>query len=81
MEKIITINLRKLLVKEPNWKRADAASQILKKILQKRTKANKIKINKGLNEFIWRRGIKNPPAKLRIKLVESDKFVTADLMD
>lgn len=80
MEKIITVNLRKLLIKEPKWKRADAASQILKKLLLRKTKANKIKISKGLNELLWKRGNRNPQTKIRVKIVESDKFVTADLV-
>ena len=79
MEKIITVNLRKLLIKEPKWKRADSASQILKKLLFRKTKANKIKISKGLNELLWKRGNRNPQTKIRVKIVESDKFVTADV--
>ncbi|MBI4009636.1 MAG: 60S ribosomal protein L31 [Candidatus Aenigmarchaeota archaeon] len=80
METILTINLRKQLVKTPKWDRSDAATKILKEILRKKTKAEKVKISKGLNEFIWKFGIKNPPTKVRVKITTTDKLVTADIM-
>lgn len=69
-EKILTVNLRKKLLKGPRWKRNKYASRILRDILKRQTKSDKVKIDKELNEKIWR--TETPPAKLRIKLTKLD---------
>jgi large subunit ribosomal protein L31e len=78
-EKILTINLRKEILKEARWKRSKQAVSILRKILERHIKA-KVKINKDVNEAIWARGIKKPLTKLRIRLVKVDDFYEARLM-
>jgi large subunit ribosomal protein L31e len=81
-EKIITVNLRKELKKVPRWKRAKKAVKILKEILKKQTKTENLKIDKALNEKIWSRSSKNPPTKLRIKIVKvDDKTSKAELIE
>lgn len=71
-EKIITINLRKKVIEKARWKRSESIVRLLKDVLKKQTKAEKIKIDKKLNEKIWRRGAEKPPTKLRIKLIKLD---------
>jgi len=71
-QKIVTINLRKKLVKVPRWKRAKQATKILREILEKQTKG-KVKFSKTINEKIWSKGIENPPSKVRIKIVKIDE--------
>jgi large subunit ribosomal protein L31e len=78
-EKILTINLRKEILKEARWKRSKQAVSILRKILERHVKA-KVKISKDVNELIWARGIKKPLTKLRIRLVKVDDFYEARLM-
>jgi large subunit ribosomal protein L31e len=71
-EKIITLNVRKILIESPKWKRSSSYLKILRKLLEKRMKTDKIKIDKKLNERIWKGGIKNPPPKIRVKIIKSD---------
>jgi ribosomal protein L31E len=71
-EKIITLNLRKQVVKIPEWERSSKAVKILRDALQKKTKIKKIKIEKSVNEKIWSRSIKNPVTSLRIKVTKID---------
>jgi ribosomal protein L31E len=71
-EKIITLNLRKQVVKIPAWERSSKAVKILRDALQKKTKIKKIKIEKSVNEKIWSRSIKNPVTSLRIKVTKID---------
>lgn len=71
-EKIITLNLRKILVEYPKWKRSSGYIRILRRIIEKRMKTNKIKIDKKLNEKIWRRGAKNPSFKVRVKIIKCE---------
>jgi ribosomal protein L31E len=80
-EKIITINLRKKVLKIPRWRRAKDQMKFLKELLEKKTKTEKIKIGKGLNEKIWSRSASKPVMKIRIKLTKDDKTTTAELME
>jgi len=41
----------------------------------------KIKFDKYLNEFIWFRGIKNPPAKIKIKVIKEGEIIKAELSE
>lgn len=80
-EKIITINIRKKLKEAPYWRRSDAASRIVRDILQKHSKKN-VKIDKSLNEKIWERSIQHPKTKLKIKITSVDeKTAKAELVE
>jgi len=61
----------------PRTKRAKIAIKEIKEFLKRHTKSESIKIDKSLNEFIWERGIKNPPSKVRLKIVKVDDVVWA----
>lgn len=80
-EKIITINIRKATKKSPYWERSRAASHILRDILQRHSK-KKIKIDKSLNERLWKRSIQHPATKLKIKITSiDDKTAKAELVE
>ena len=81
-EKIITVNMRKELTKVPRWVKAKRAVKILGKFLEKQVETENLKIDKKLNEKIWSKSIKNPPAKLRIKIIKvDDKTYRAELVE
>jgi len=43
---------------------------------------NKIKLDKNVNEFLWARGIKNPPHQIKVKAKKnSDGIVQVELVD
>jgi len=71
-EKIITVNIRKEVLRKPYWNRSAKALAILKKYLEKHVKAKKIIIDSKMNEKIWQRGIKNPLMKMRIKVTTAE---------
>jgi large subunit ribosomal protein L31e len=79
-EKFLTINLRKSLVKKQNWRRSKVAVFILKKLLKRHLKTDKIKISQTLNNLIWKRGIKRPKTKIRIKAVKEGEVYKVDLV-
>ena len=72
-ERIITLNLRKQILRTPLWKRSNAAVKILREVLEKKTKIKKIKINQDINEKIWSRSARNPEMKFRIKVTKIDE--------
>jgi ribosomal protein L31E len=78
-EKYLTLNLRKLLVKKQNWRRSESAAFILKRLLKRHLKTDKIKISTALNNLIWKRGIKNPKTKLKVKVVKEGEEYKVDL--
>ncbi len=78
-EKYLVLNLRKNVVKKQNWRRSEVASLVLRRVLKRHLKTDKIKISPSLNNFIWKRGIKNPELKVRVKIVKDGEFYKVDL--
>lgn len=78
-EKFLTLNIRKLLIKGENWRRSEAAIFLIKKLLKRHLKTEKIKISPKLNQLIWSRGIKRPVTKIRIKAVKEGEEYKVDV--
>lgn len=72
-EKIVTINIRKDLVKAPKWNRSKVALSIFKEKIKRICKTEKIKIDSSLNQKVWARGSEKPLTKLRVKIVKVDE--------
>jgi large subunit ribosomal protein L31e len=79
--KVITIDLRKELVRKPYWRRTKDAASILRRFLEKKTRSEKILIGKKLNDVLWSRGIQNPAMKLRVKIIKEGETIRAELME
>lgn len=89
-ERLLTIKFYPKLLTAPKWKRAKKAAKILKELVVKYVKyatdpetGEKIRINRSyvwisprVNEKIWSRGAKNPPRKLRVRVLV--KFINID---
>jgi len=78
IEREYVIPLREKVRVVPRYKKANKAIKIIKEFLAKHMKVkdrdlNKIKLDKSLNEFIWSRGIKNPPSKIKVKTIKYEK--------
>jgi large subunit ribosomal protein L31e len=78
-EKYLTLNLRKVLVKKQNWRRSELAVLTLKRFLKRYLKTDKIKISTALNNLIWKRGIKRPKTKIKVKAVKEGEEYKVDL--
>ena len=59
----------------PKHRRSEKAITVLREFVQRHMKPESIVIDTKVNEVIWRRGIKNPPRKVRVKLSKDDKGV------
>ena len=86
LEREYTIPIRKNLNKVPSYKRANKAVKTIKEFLIRHMKVrdgdlNKIKIDKYLNEFIWSRGIRKPPVKIKVKVKKDGDIVKAELSE
>ncbi len=83
IERTYTIPLRREWRKAARYRRAKKAVNAVRAFLIKHMKADEknIKIGKYLNKELWKHGMKNPPARIRINVKKDDKgIVTAELV-
>ncbi|MBU0894424.1 MAG: 50S ribosomal protein L31e [Nanoarchaeota archaeon] len=87
LERIYIIPLREKCRTVPRYKKTNKAIKTIKEFLVKHMKIydrdlNKIKIDGYLNEYMWARGIKNPPHKIRVKATKDiEGVVKVELID
>ncbi|MFW6233290.1 MAG: hypothetical protein ACOC3Z_01360 [Nanoarchaeota archaeon] len=91
LEKEYIIPLRSKFQKAVRYKKTPRAVKAVKEFLVQHMKIrdrdlNKIKLDIYLNEFLWRRGIKNPIHKVKVKAVkeinkDGEEIVNAYLVD
>jgi len=67
LERIYTIPLGRAWV-VPRYRRAEKAVTVLRKFVARHMKPDEVIIDPSVNEEIWKRGIQNPPRKIRVKL-------------
>src|SRR3990172_851719 len=72
LERVYTINLGKVLL-SPNNQRAKRAVNMVKEYGRHHMKTEEIKIEERGNHQIWKRGIKNPPRKIRVRMTKTDE--------
>jgi large subunit ribosomal protein L31e len=85
-EREYVIPLREKIRVVPRYKKTNKAIKTVKEFLARHMKIrdrdlNKIKLDTYLNEFLWNRGIKNPPHKVKVKAVKEGDIVKAELVD
>jgi len=78
-ERVYTIPLRRVWVEVPRVRRANRSVSEIKRFLSRHMHAENVQISKALNEIIWKRGAKKPPAKLKVKARLEDNVVKAML--
>lgn len=86
LEREYVIPLRNKWKRVPRYKRANKAIKAIKEFLAKHMKVrdrdlNKIKVDTYLNEEIWFRGIRKPPARIKVKAVKEGDVVKAELYE
>jgi len=80
-EKIFIIPLREAKTTTRN-RRTRRATKVVREYLVRHMKSEEIKLDPKLNEKLWERGAKKPPARVRVKAVKDDEgVVTASLVE
>jgi large subunit ribosomal protein L31e len=69
--RIYTVNLAKAW-DTPKYRRTDRVINIIKEFTQHHMQTNKVKIDQDLNRHIWSRGKRNPPRKIRLRMIKED---------
>lgn len=86
-ERIYIIPIREKIRVVPRYKKTNKAIKTIKEFLARHMKIRdrdlkKIKVDKYVNEYMWARGIKNPPHKVKVKAIkESTGIVKVELVD
>ncbi len=86
-EKEFVIPLRRKFRRTARYKRTPKAVKTVKEYIVRHMKVydrdlKKVRLDKYLNEFLWSRGIKNPPFKISVKAVKNkDGTVKVELID
>ncbi len=83
IEREYTIPLRNKVMVVPRYKRAKKAIRTIKEFLIKHMQIrdrdlNKIRLDKYLNQMIWRRGIQTPPHKIKVKAIKEGDIVRVE---
>jgi len=83
VERIYNIPLRREWLKSPKWKRSKKAITAIESYLLKHTKVPEIKLSRWINEAVWEKGGKNPPAKitLKVEINKEKKIARAELAE
>jgi len=86
IEREYVIPLRAEWKKVPRYKRAAKAIKAIKEFLARHMKVydrdlKKIKIDSYLNEFVWFRGIKKPPARIKVRAIKEEDIVKVELAE
>ncbi len=69
--RIYTVNLAKAW-DTPKYRRTDRVINIIKEFTRRHMQTNKVKVDQDLNRHIWSRGKKNPPRKIRLRMIKED---------
>ncbi|MCK5140838.1 MAG: 60S ribosomal protein L31 [Candidatus Heimdallarchaeota archaeon] len=84
IESIFTIPFFPKLNKTAPYKRTPKAVRMLKAFIIKHTKADFVVITNELNEFLWERGIRKPPRKVKVRAIvetiDEEKIATIELI-
>ncbi len=79
-ERIYTINLGKALL-SPNNIRAKRAINMIREFARHHMKRENIMLDTEVSQYIWRRGIRHPPRKIRVGMEYQDRHVRVYLYD
>lgn len=71
-ERVYTINLGKVLL-SPNNQRAKRAINMIREFATRHMKTEQIKIDQDLSQTVWKRGIRSPPRKIRVKMAKTEE--------
>ncbi|MHC1636751.1 MAG: 50S ribosomal protein L31e [Candidatus Nezhaarchaeales archaeon] len=80
VERLYTIPLR-IVLRVPRWRRAARAIRFVRAFISRHMKSENVKIDPKVSEFIWSRGAKKPPRRVRVKAIKyKDGIVKVELV-
>lgn len=85
-ERVYVIPIREKIRHVPRYKKTPKAIKVIKEFVARHMKVydrdlDKIKLDKFVNEEIWKRGIKNPIHKIKVKVFRDGENVIVELFE
>lgn len=86
LEREYVIPLRREWLKLPEYRRAGRAAKAIKQFIAKHMKvserdSDKVKLDIYLNSYIWSRGVRHPPARIKVRAKKEDDIVRVELVE
>ncbi len=78
-ERIYTIPLRQAF-RVPRSRRAKKAVKIVREFLKRHMKVEEVVIGESINNYIWNKGLKKPPRRVRVHALIHDGKVYTELL-
>ncbi len=72
LERVYTINLGKVLL-SPDNRRSKRAINMIREFARHHMKTEDVKIDEELSHQIWKRGIRHPPRKIKVRMTKTDE--------
>jgi len=72
LERVYTINLGKVLL-SPNNQRSKRAINMIREFARHHMKTEDVRIDEDLAHQVWKRGIKHPPRKVRVRMTKTEE--------
>jgi large subunit ribosomal protein L31e len=61
----------------PQYRRSKVAIRVIREFTTRHMKATEVKIEEGVNEMIWSRGITHPPRRIRLEMERDEDGVVS----
>ena len=72
LERVDTINLGKVLL-SPDNQRSKRAINMIREYARHHMKTEDVRIDEDLAHIVWKRGIKHPPRKVRVRMTKTEE--------
>ena len=69
----VTLHLQRWMHRVTFKKRAPLAMKVIREEAQKMMKTQEVKLDTGLNQYIWHQGIRSVPHRIRVRLARMEK--------
>ncbi len=75
LERVYIVPLWRSWVRKRGIRRAKKAVNYLRKFISRHMKTPDVKISEEVNRYIWRNGIRNPPRRIKVRVLLGDDQV------
>jgi len=76
LTRVYTVPLRRAF-EAPKYRRTKVAVRLIREFTSRHMKATEVKIEEGVNEMLWSRGIGNPPRRIKLEMERDDEGVVS----
>lgn len=76
LTRVYNVPLREVF-EAPRYRRAKVAIRVIREFATRHMKATEVKIEEGVNEIVWARGIRNPPRRIKLEMERDEDGIVS----